>query len=466
MKKLICKKVKKQEFYSLRILAILVLVFVIGCKQEPKDDTPWISLFDGETLDGWTVMGGDANYSIKEGAIVGKTKHDTPNTFLTTNKMYGDFILDLEYLVDSTMNSGIQIRSNSIQEYKKGRVHGYQIEIDPSDRAWSAGIYDEQRRGWLNPLTENGEAQKAFKQNEWNHYRIEAIGDTIRTWINGVPAAHLIDDATASGFIGLQVHSIDEKQNAGTEIQWKNVRILTENLENYSKKSPLKPIITKNHLTEHEENDGWKLLWDGETTNGWRGAKLDQFPEKGWVIENGELIVLSSGGYESRAGGDIVTENQYGDFEIKVDFKITEAANSGIKYYVKTDLNKGEGSSIGLEFQILDDERHPDAKLGNHEGSRTISSLYDLIQADTTKYVKPIGEWNTAHIISKSNHVQHWLNGMKVLEYERKSEAYRKLVSESKYVTWPQFGEAEKGNILLQDHGDKVSFKNIKIKEL
>ncbi len=457
-------KNKQRGLYQLSI--ILMLTMIVGCEQKPKDNAPWVSIFDGETLKGWTVKGGNAEYAVNDEAIVGITKHDTPNTFLTSDKMYGDFILELDYLVDSTMNSGIQIRSNSIPDYYNGRVHGYQIEIDPSERAWSAGIYEEGRRGWLNPLSKNSAAQKAFKQNEWNHYRIEAIGDTIKTWINNVPAAYVIDDATASGFIGLQVHSIGEKQEAGTEIRWKNIRILTEDLKKYSTKSLLQPVITKNRLTEHEQNEGWTMLWDGETTTGWRGAKLDHFPESGWTIENGELTVLASGGGESEAGGDIVTETQYDNFELKLEFRITEGANSGIKYYVNTDLNKGAGSSIGLEFQILDDERHPDAKLGNHAGSRTLASLYDLIQADTAKYVKPIGEWNAARIISNNNHVEHWLNGIKVLEYERKSDEYRKLVSESKYVTWPQFGEADKGNILLQDHGDKVAFRNIKIKQL
>ncbi|MEZ4811111.1 MAG: DUF1080 domain-containing protein [Allomuricauda sp.] len=450
---------------SIKTITFLVIMAILGCSENKKDNTPWHPLFDGKTLEGWTVLNGDAEYSIRDGAIVGTTKHDTPNTFLTTDKMYGDFIMELEYLVDSTMNSGIQIRSNSIPEYQNGRVHGYQVEIDPSKRAWSAGLYEEGRRGWLVPLTSNQEAQAAFKQNEWNHYRIEAIGDTLKTWINGVPAAYLIDDATATGFIGLQVHSIGEDQQAGTEIQWKNLRILTDSLQNYTMKSPLEPVITKNHLTEDEKNNGWELLWDGETTNGWRGAKLDHFPEEGWVIENGELVVLPSGGEESTAGGDIVTEKQYNNFEFKLDFKLTEGANSGIKYFVDTNLNKGEGSAIGLEYQLLDDARHPDAKLGNHEGSRTLASLYDLIRADTTKYVKPMGEWNSAHIISNNNHVEHWLNGMKVLEYERKSDAYRKLVSESKYKIWPGFGEADKGNILLQDHGNKVTFRNIKIKQ-
>ncbi|TLP80352.1 DUF1080 domain-containing protein [Maribacter sp. ACAM166] len=450
--------------YLLFTLALATLLG--GCQQEPKDNTPWVTLFDGESLNGWTQLGGEATYTVKDNAIVGTTVHKTPNSFMTSDKMYGDFILELDYKVDPSMNSGIQIRSNSLAHYMDGRVHGYQIEIDPSERAWSAGIYDEARRGWLNPITDNQEAQKAFKQNEWNHYRIEAIGDTLKTWINEVPAAYLIDDKTDKGFIALQVHSISDEQKDGTDIIWKNIKILTDNLSKYSKKSPLKPIITNNALGVDEAKKGWKMLWDGETTKGWRGARLEEFPSTGWDVKDGILTVLSSGGEESAAGGDIVTKEIYGDFELMLDFKITEGANSGIKYYVDTDINKGPGSSIGLEYQILDDAKHPDAKLGNHDGSRTIASLYDLIQADVNKPMNPPGEWNTAHIVSKDNHVEHWLNGMKVLEYERKSDDYRKLVSESKYAKWPKFGESDKGHILLQDHGDSVSFKNIKIKSI
>ncbi|SIQ35629.1 3-keto-disaccharide hydrolase [Maribacter ulvicola] len=456
----------KNYLLNSRLLLIAALTLIFSCTENPKDNTPWVNLFDGETLNGWHKLGGIANYTVKDGAIVGATVHNTPNTFLTTNKMYGDFILELDYKVDSTMNSGIQIRSNSIPSYLNGRVHGYQVEIDPSKRAWSGGIYDEGRRGWLNPLTDNPAAQKAFKQNDWNHYRIEAIGDTIKTWVNNVPAAYLIDEMTAKGFISLQVHGINNKQKEGTEILWKNIKIVTENVSEYSRTSPLTPISTKNQLTINEQNNGWELLWDGETTNGWKGAKLEEFPDKGWKIENGVLSVLSSGGAESAAGGDIVTKKLYGDFELKVDFKLTPGANSGIKYYVDTEINKGAGSSIGLEYQILDDNLHPDAKLGNHKGSRTVSSLYDLIEADVNKPIKPIGEWNSAYIISKDNHVEHWLNGTKVLEYERKSDAYRKLVSESKYAKWPNFGELDKGQILLQDHGDLVSFKNVKIRPI
>ena len=453
---------KRMKKNFIGISYVLVSALLASCTTEKKDHlTP---IFNGKDLTGWHIIGGEATYSVENGEIIGETVANTPNTFLVTDATYTDFILELDFKTDSVSNSGVQIRSNSFPWYRDGIVHGYQVEIDPSRRSWSGGIYDEKRRKWLNPLEGNKPAQKAYKPNDWNHFRIEVIGDTLKTWINDIPAAHLIDDMTNEGFIALQVHSIGKKGKPGVEIKWKNVELITQNLDTYSKASPLEPIVTKNNLTFQEKKDGWQMLWDGKTTKGWRGAKLDAFPKKGWKIENGILSVLASGGGESTAGGDIVTEKMYADFEMKTDFKITEGANSGIKYYVDTELNKGEGSSIGLEFQILDDERHPDAKLGNHEGSRTVGSLYDLIKADENKHMNAIGEWNTAHIISKQNKVEHWLNGVKVLEYERGSEAFLKLVEESKYKDWPNFGLLEKGNILLQDHGDLVSFKNIKIK--
>lgn len=453
------------EILNFKNLLLLISVAVFtGCASSGTSNKD-LALFNGENLEGWSQKGGEAKYTVEDGVIIGETVSNTPNSFLTTNEMYDDFILELDYKVDPSMNSGIQIRSNSKPEYQDGRVHGYQIEIDPSERAYSGGIYDEGRRGWLVPLENNRKAQQAFKQNDWNHVRVEAIGDTIKTWLNEVPAAFLIDDMTREGFIALQVHSIGNEEVPGKQIMWKNIRIQTDSLEKYSKLMDLQPVNIMNSLTSIEKENGWKLLWDGETTQGWKGARLDSFPQQGWIIEDGVLTVLASGGEESAAGGDIVTGQLYRDFELKVDFKITEGANSGIKYYVDTDINKGPGSSIGLEYQILDDEKHPDAKLGNHEGSRTVASLYDLIQADPDKPVNPVGEWNTAHIISKDNHVEHWLNGVKVLEYERGSENFRKLVSESKYDQWQNFGELEEGRILLQDHGDRVSFRNIKIKE-
>jgi hypothetical protein len=220
-----------------------------------------------------------------------------------------------------------------------------------------------------------------------------------------------------------------------------------------------------NQLTPEEAGSGWRLLWDGQTTHGWRSARGPDFPAQGWVIRDGVLTVLSSGGREGGVGGDIITVDKYSNFDLKADFKITPRANSGIKIFVDPGLNKGPGSSIGLEYQILDDALHPDAKLGK-DGNRTMGSLYDLYPPARDKHVNPMGEWNSAEIISDGPHVEHWLNGRKILEYTRFTPEFRQRVKESKYRIWPNFGELHEGYILLQDHGDEVSFRNIKIRVL
>ena len=455
---------------------LIVLCFwgcIFSLHAQSADD--WLPLFNGKDLRGWRVLNGNAQFKVEAGDIVGISTVNTPNTFLATEKNYGDFILEYEAQMDKALNSGVQIRSLSLPEYQNGRVHGYQIELDASPRAWSGGIYDEARRGWLYNLECNPEAKSAYKPIAWNKFRVEAIGNNIRVWLNGVATADIIDDTTPSGFIALQVHDIgNDAAKAGRAVRFRKLRIKTKNLA--EAKSATAQSITQisyltNQLTEREKSEGWRLLWDGKTTQSWRGAKLDYFPPKGWKIEDGVLSVLKGTGGESAQGGDIVTTEKYKNFELEVDFKFTKGANSGIKYFVDTDLNKSEGSAIGCEYQILDDANHPDAKLGAN-GNRTLASLYDLIPADakfyapnesTSKRVNDYG-WNRAKIIVSGNHVQHFLNGIKVVDYERGTQVWRALVARSKYVVWPNFGELPEGHILLQDHGDEVSFKNIKIK--
>nr|WP_310789546.1 DUF1080 domain-containing protein [uncultured Alistipes sp.] len=428
----------------------------------------WEPLFNGKNLKGWKKLNGAAEYRIEDGAIVGVSRVNTPNTFLCTDRTYGDFILELSFKVDEGLNSGVQFRSNSRPDYRNGQVHGYQYEIDPSARAWSGGIYEEGRRGWLYPMTKNPCAQKAFKPGEWNKLRIEAIGDRIRTWLNGIPTADLLDNADSTGFIALQVHGIgDNAAMEGKTVRWKNIRICTTDLETETMPEicclPQVNCIP-NTISEREAAQGWTLLWDGKTTDGWRGAKRDDFPPSGWEIRDGMLCVQKSDGRESANGGDIVTTRKYKNFELVADFEITEGANSGIKYFVDPDMNKGEGSAIGCEFQILDDQRHPDAKLGV-KGNRKLGSLYDLIPAPDNKPFRP-GQFNTARIVVKGNHVEHWLNDVKLIEYDRNDQEWNALVAYSKYRDWPNFGNSESGYILLQDHGDEVHFKNIKIREL
>lgn len=224
-----------------------------------------------------------------------------------------------------------------------------------------------------------------------------------------------------------------------------------------------------NTLTEQEKQEGWTLLFDGETTDGWRKAYGDDFPSGGWVVENGMLIVLESNGRQGGGAGSIVTTEQYSNFELQLDFRLTEGANSGIKYFVVENLDFFEddpaGRGIGLEYQVLDDANHPDANNGVN-GNRTVASLYDMIPAAKDKKVNPVGEWNHVRLISDGSHVEHWLNGLKVLEYERGSDAYRALVDKSKYNGYENFGMEEEGHILLQDHGNRVAYRNIKIRRL
>lgn len=452
----------------LRLFIVTTVIFLLygAAAAQSKTSLTWQNLFNGKDLTGWKQLNGKAKYAVVNSEIVGTTVAGEPNSFLTTEQVYGDFILELELRMDSMMNSGIQFRSESKADYMNGRVHGYQVEVDPSQRAWSGGVYDEARRGWLYPLEYNSGAKKAYKHGQWNKYRIECIGNTIRTWINGTATAHVIDDLTPQGFIALQVHSISKPEDAGRTIRWRNIRIQTDNL----KPSPYDTIFVvnmlPNQLSEQEKKNGFRLLWDGKTTAGWRGAYKSSFPEKGWEIKDGILSVLSSSGKESANGGDVITTGQYDFFKLQFDFKLTDGANSGVKYFVKAKENN-PGSAIGLEYQVLDDEKHPDAKMGNN-GNRTLGSLYDLITSEKVSGSrKKIGEWNKAMIIVyPGNKVEHWLNGHKVVQYNRGSKEYLDLVSQSKYKIWPDFGMAPKGHILIQDHGNLVSYRNIKIKEL
>lgn len=445
------------------ILLAILLLFTAAISAQEK----WEPLFNGKNLKGWKKLNGKAEYKVVDGTIVGISKMNTPNTFLATEKNYGDFILEFDFKVDDGLNSGVQFRSLSLKDYQNGRVHGYQFEIDPAERAWTGGIYDEARRNWLYPMTVNPSARTAFKNGQWNKARIEAIGSSIRTWVNGIACANIWDDMTLEGFIALQVHAIGDKAQEGKTVSWKDIRICTTDVEKYktsdANDAPQVNCIV-NTISPKEAKEGWALLWDGKTTNGWRGAKISNFPEKGWVIDNGILKVLKSGGGESTNGGDIVTTRKYKNFILSVDFKITEGANSGVKYFVNPDLNKGEGSAIGCEFQILDDDKHPDAKLGVR-GNRKLGSLYDLIPAPENKPFNK-KDFNTAVVVVKGNKVEHWLNGVKILEYERNNDMWKALVNYSKYRDWPNFGNTAEGNILLQDHGDEVWFKNVKIKEL
>lgn len=211
----------------------VLLLLTSSCVHYPK---PTTALFNGHNLDGWVQHGGQAKYTVAEGEIVGQAVPNTPNSFLCTTRSFTNFVLGLEFKPMTGLNSGVQVRSECFTaeqtvvaggksiKIPAGRVFGYQVEIDPSERAWTGGIYDEGRRGWLADLKDNEAARKAYRANEWNQLRIECHGASIKTWLNGVPAADLTDGLTPAGFIALQVHGVGQS-DAKLEVHWRNLRI-------------------------------------------------------------------------------------------------------------------------------------------------------------------------------------------------------------------------------------------------
>jgi len=288
---------------------------------EPADDDGFVSLFDGKSFDGWKKVGGRATYQIEGDTIIGKVGPGS-NTFLRTERNYGDFILKLDLKLDIPGNSGIQFRSHQQKsDDGNGRVFGYQAEVDPtsratdpSARAWSAGIYDEGRRGWLFPLTGHPEAQKAFNVEGWNHYTIEACGPQIRTWLNGIPCADLIDTMDLEGFIALQVHS----GRAG-QIRWKNIR--------------LKDL----------GQSTWKPLWDGKTLAGWNTIGGGH-----WRVEDGAIHGTSTS--SERRHGLLITDATYDDFAVRLKFKDNKG-NSGLYFRCE---EGGDAGVLGLQAEIAD----------------------------------------------------------------------------------------------------------------
>jgi len=276
-----------RKTFKMRFHFLFIIFFGFSAQSFAQD---WVNLIDGKTLNGWIVRGGTAEFKLKKGVITGTTKEKIPNTFLCTEKRYADFILEYEVCLDSTINSGVQIRSNWSEgnEY----VYGYQVELDPSDRAFTGGIYEEGGRGWLYPLSKNPPARKAFRNGKWNKIRVEAIGSEINTWVNGIQCARLYDRKSAEGFIGLQVHAIYSEAEIGKHIKWRKIRILENDLE--ANRTSVDSNIEEqsyldNELSPLEESNGWKLLWNGKDLKGWEGVNAKSRVGERWLIRNGAM---------------------------------------------------------------------------------------------------------------------------------------------------------------------------------
>ncbi len=219
------------------------------------------------------------------------------------------------------------------------------------------------------------------------------------------------------------------------------------------------PQADINSLSPEEKSKAWILLFNGDNLDGWTSPGKTSAPERGWTVEQGILTVNKGG---PKRGGDIITKEEFSEFDLRFEFRLSKAANSGVKYLF---TRYEKGGWLGNEYQILDDDHHPDAR-GGRDGNRKTAAFYDVLPT-AKKTMKPTGEWNTGRIVVKGSKVEHYLNGKRVLVYKRGSKAYRKAVGLSKFNnTEPFFGTVEKGYILLQDHQDEVSFRNIKIRRL
>ncbi len=383
----------------------------------------WTNLVKGDGLEGWVVRGGGGTYANEGGVIVGSSVPNTPNTFLCTERIYGDFVLELEFKVDPRLNSGIQIRSNSVAGYHNGVVHGYQVEVDPSERSYSCGVYDESRRGWLQSLEHNETARKAFKQNEWNAVRIIAKGESLKTWINGVPAADLTDPMTRSGFIGLQVHGTRETEPM--QVRWRNIRIKDFGLPDV--KPPAGAIV---------------LLGADGDRSAWQHPKRPGSPID-WLFKDGAMVVKPG-------SGSIVTKRTFGDCRMHIEFNVDDNGKKG-----QANGNSGVYIQTRYEVQILN-------SAGLEPADNICGGIYQVKPADFNM-AKPAGQWQTYDITFRA---PRWDADGKKLENAR-ATVYHNGTRIHDNVEIPGTtggGQPEgpaDGPILLQDHGNHIQFRNI-----
>ncbi len=351
-------------------------------------DDGFVPLFDGSTLEGWVQRGGEAKYSVVDGAIVGETVPRTPNSFLCTERDYGDFILEYEFKVDEELNSGVQIRSQSRPDYRNGQVHGYQIEIDPDQdprkhggverpRLWTGGIYEEGRRGWLNDLFDNDAARAAFKPGEWNHIKVHAVGDWIRTWLNGVPAADLRDSMTQTGFIALQVHGVGNQAGGPWHVRWRNLKI--------------------KDLGSH----AWHAIFDGKSLQGWR-----PLPGGEWTVEGGAIVGRSPRS-ESRHG-ILIHDEEFGDFALRAKFRV-HSGDSG--FYFRCEPVSGGVAVHGFQVEI--------------DSSQETGGLYETGgrgwvvkpgEAEIPRKKYHPGEWTDLSLSAHEGRITVQINGVKTAE--------------------------------------------------
>ncbi len=367
----------------------------------------WISLFDGETTDGWIQHGGDAKFDARDGVLVGTAVADSPNSYLCTKQMYEDFVLEFDVKMDEGFNSGLQIRTRP----EKGHVYGPQVDILPEGRpaGYIYGVYekDTDRRGWLSPDRSFTDAHRSGK---WNHYRIKAVGSRIQTWVNNQKVADLSDTEIApTGVIGIQVHSVSEK-HAGRQVRIKNLR--------------LKPL----------NNNDWKSLFNGRSLDGWKNPYDHGKP----LVKNGEIRLHSEGGKYFLA-----SENAFDDFIFEASVKVPDRdGNSGIHFRSKIK----SGRVFGYQAEVDPSDRSWSGGLYEKGERGWVENLKNQPHAQSA--FKP-DEWNRYRIHAEGDRIRIYVNGVKTVDVRDDG--------------------ARSGHFALQHHGENgktYRFRNLRILEL
>ncbi len=406
-----------------RTWTIVLVAFVVASPGVPSvaADEDWTALFDGKTLDGWTVNGGHAKYAVEGGTIVGTTVDGSPNTFLCKGD-YKDFVLELEAKCDPRLNSGIQVRSHVYQKNdpdesnrkRAGVVYGPQCEIARKETGTAGRFYDEGRRGkWLDEI--KPEAKDAFNDDGWNRYRIVVQGDRYRSWVNGIAASDFTDDTDSSGFIGLQVHTIGRGEGP-YQVRWRNVRI-----------RELKPGEGVFASTPPE---GFKAVFNGRDLTGWEGSPSY------WSVEDGCLTGKADGTlrfnrFLTWRGGTLR------NFELRVKVKVSPRGNSGLQYRGTERPDLGESVVTGYQCDVVANLPDSNGMLYEERGRRILAHTGEKVVIDPQgqpwvvgqfplRAFRP-GEWHDYRVVAEGNHYRHWIDGHPTVDVIDLDEKGRKL---------------------------------------